>query len=486
MTQRTDSEPTQSPRTRTAAVATVSIATAAFVVVFGWLGLNQFWRFHLHAFDLGIFTQGTWLLSRFEEPFFITTRGLPLFADHSSYILVFLAPLARLFPTAQMLIVVMALALAAIAPLAFVVARRAGAGHLLATTTAVLVLFAPAVQWNMRDSFHPEVLVVPLVVGAIALLQRDRDWWAIAVLFVALTAKEDVGLLVAPLGLIVAWVMGKRRTGFAVFALGVAAFLLNFLVLLPTWSPSGELLYSYRYAAIGDGPIDIAFGLMTRPDLWIDVATDPTRLAYVALLVGAMPLSVLAPRWLLAGVPALVANLFSGHGYQYEIEYHYTAYLIAVVVIAGAYGAAVVDRRGNREVTIGALAVCVLVAGITFGVAAPVRGWAASHEHQDQIRSMLEEVPADASISAWSTLVPSLAERDIVYVFPNPFVPFYYGTGGDYGLLGGDVPDVDAVEWIALRTDSYEEFDGVIDGLLGSGEFEVVRVDDPFILLRRR
>lgn len=75
--------------------------------------------------------------------------------------------------------------------------------------------------------------MVPLVVGAIALLQADRDVWAIAAIVVALTAKEDVGLLIVPLGLAIVFLMGKRRTGWIVVALAVRAFLLNFAVLLP-------------------------------------------------------------------------------------------------------------------------------------------------------------------------------------------------------------------------------------------------------------
>ena len=125
MAQRTEVARRQADPARRRSLVIVAAATGVFVVVFSALGLIQYWRFHVPAFDLGIFTQGTWLLSRFDAPFFVTIRGLPLFADHSSYILVFLAPLAWVFPTAQMLIVVNVLALAATAPISYAVARRA-------------------------------------------------------------------------------------------------------------------------------------------------------------------------------------------------------------------------------------------------------------------------------------------------------------------------------------------------------------------------
>ena len=73
------------------AVAVV-LGAAGFTVVLGYQMLTRLRLFHLNAFDVSIFDQGVWLLSRFQEPF-VTVRGLDLFADHSSYILIPLVPL---------------------------------------------------------------------------------------------------------------------------------------------------------------------------------------------------------------------------------------------------------------------------------------------------------------------------------------------------------------------------------------------------------
>lgn len=462
------------------------MATGVFTLAFGALGILDFWRFHVRAFDVGIFAQGTWLLGEGKWPFFITVRGLPLFADHSSYILVLLAPLYLVFPSPVTLIVVGVIALATVGPLAFMIARRAGAGPILAGVTGVLVLFQPAVQWQVEESFHPEILVIPLAVAAVALVQRGRDGWAIAAVVVALAAKEDVGLLVVPLGLVIAWVMGRKRTGLTMAGLGLVAFLVNFLVLLPAWSPSGELLYSYRYESLGQGPIGIAVGLLTKPDVWFDVLTDPRRIGYVAALIGAIPLAVLAPRWLLVAVPTLLANLFSNHGYQYDVRFHYTAYLIVVMSIAAAYGGARLERWPSQRMRSLAIAITIASAAVTSVAAAPWGVWAGPHEHHRQITAMVELIPDGEGVSAWTTFVPHLADREIIHKFPNPFVEHYYGAQGEYGALGSDVPDPSDVDWVMIRRDSYEEFDDLIEGLVASPEFEVVVDDPPFLLLHRR
>lgn len=458
------------------------ISTSGFAALwsvgFSVVGIGQFFRFHVHAFDLGIFTQGTYLLSQLKEPF-VTVRGLHLFADHSSYILILIAPLYAVLPSAVTLIVVTIGALAASSLLAFAIAKNAGAGQWLAFTTAALVLISPAVQWQIRDTFHPEVLVIPLMLLAVVLLQKDRDALAFAAVVVALTAKEDVALIVVPFGLAVWWLMAKRRTGLVLAATGVFAFLLNFLVLLPAWSPTGELLYSYRYTHLGETPLGIVVGLLTSPDVWFDTLTDPTRIWYVAGLVLAMPLALLAWRWLLVGIPALLANVFSTHGYQYEIEWHYTAYLIVVVVIAGAYGADQFKRirgRNLRSATI--VASLLVVAGVWFA-AAPVAVWAKPHDHHARIEAMLDIIPPHDSVSAWTTLVPHLANREQVYLFPNPFEEYYYGIDGPEGE--GPVE----IEWVALRLDSYRDFDRVFQRLVESGAYTIYYEDHPFRLLRR-
>ncbi len=452
--------------------------TALWAVVLPARGILQYLRYHMHAFDLGIFAQGTWLLSQFKDPF-VTIRGLHLFADHSSYILLLIVPIYAVFPDPVTLIVLTGIAMAACAPLAFVVARRFGAGPLWASITAVLVLVSPAVQWQLRDTFHPEVFVVPLVIAAIALLQRDRDIWAIAAILLALTAKEDVALLVAPLGIAIWLLMGKRRTGLIVVFAGIGAFLLNFLVLLPAWSPTGELLYSYRYGHLGDSPVEILIGLATKPGVWWDTFTGGKQLGYIASLTLAMPMCFLGWRWLLVGLPALFANVFSLHGYQYGVQWHYTAYLIVVVVIAAAAGAGRIEERWVGRKRTGALVVSILVPVILWVMAAPITVWAPAHEHPARISAMLSKIPADASVSAWTTFVPHLADREQIYLFPNPW------QNHNYGAEGVEPPPPESIEYVAIRMDSYREYDELIDELSGSPDYEVIHEDHPFYLIRR-
>lgn len=454
------------------------VVSGLWAVGYSVRGVLEYVRFHTHTFDLGIFAQGTWLLGQMKEPF-VTLRGLHLFADHSSYILVLVAPLYFVFPSAGTLIVVTVVCLAVSAPLAYVIAQRAGASPRLALLSSVLVLLAPAVQWQVHAAFHPEVIVIPLCLGAIALIQRDRPLWAIVAIAVALTAKEDVGLLVVPLGLAVVFVMGRKKTGWIVVAMGSFAFVLNFFVLLPAWSPTGELLYSQRYAYLGDSPLSIAWGVASSPDVWWNTVTSGKRIGDVAALVLAMPLSFFGWRWLLIGVPTLAANVLSLHHYQYRVQSHYTAYLIVAVVLAGAFGAGRFDGLGRFTWRRPMLMATIVAPLLLWIVAAPITVWAPSHDHPARIESMLALVPEGAVVSATTTFTPHLANREQAYLFPNPWEELNYGADGVVA------PDPGTVEWIAIRTDVEQDFAVLVLELIQSGAFVVVREDGPFLLLHR-
>ena len=75
----------------------VWVAAGVFLVVFGLLILQRHRTYGTFTFDLGIFDQGLWLLSRGETPF-VTLRGLHLFGDHSSYLMLPVVPLYWLLP----------------------------------------------------------------------------------------------------------------------------------------------------------------------------------------------------------------------------------------------------------------------------------------------------------------------------------------------------------------------------------------------------
>jgi uncharacterized membrane protein len=455
---------------------------AIFVLAYGIAMVWQYTNFGIHAFDFGIFDQGLWLLSRFEEPF-VTVRGLHLFADHSSYIMFLLVPLYWVLPFQEVLAVFIVAAVAAGGPITYAIARRAGATPWLAAVAGLLFLLHPAMAWLAYDNFHPEILVVPLALAGFLAIQRDRQLLGLALFGVALTAKEDIGLLLVPLGLYFALFTGKRLVGGALALIGVLGLAVNFAFLLPHFSPTGELLYSDRYGELGEGVLGAIAGVFTKPGVVWGAVTAPKSLIYLVSLLGPVPLALLAPRVLPIAVPAFLANVLSTHGYQAEISWHYTSSIVVVLAIAAAYGAARVS--GWSSDTARKISWSVLAVGLATQLTMapnPLSRPTFYIRPTVEITSMhraVDLIPGDAVVSAMDTFVPHLTHRRAVFEFPNPWERHNYGTGEVI------LPDPRLVDWVVVRLDLYADMVPVIERLRASGQFEII-LDEPPVLLMRR
>src|SRR5437762_1313827 len=81
----------------------LGVTLAVFVVAFVATTWTVHDRFGTYGFDLGIYDQATWLLSRAQAPF-VTVRGLDLLGQHAAYIMVLVAPLYRLWADPRLLL----------------------------------------------------------------------------------------------------------------------------------------------------------------------------------------------------------------------------------------------------------------------------------------------------------------------------------------------------------------------------------------------
>lgn len=133
-----------------------------FIVIFTVLSLRRVALLGAHAFDLGIFQQGVWLLTQGERPF-ITIRGWHLLADHFSPILFIFVPFYHLWAHPFWLLLGQTVALAVgVIPL-YCLALRHTQSPWAATLIAVGYLLHPASFTMLFFDFHPILLSVPFV-----------------------------------------------------------------------------------------------------------------------------------------------------------------------------------------------------------------------------------------------------------------------------------------------------------------------------------
>ena len=444
---------------------------------FAYLALHRWHGLGFGAFDIGIFDQGIWLLSVGEEPF-VTLRGLHLFADHASYLVILLVPIYWVWADARALILITVLAPAIAGWLTYRIARFEGLRPWHGVVVGVTVLAMPAMAWTPWDAFHPETLAVALLPAGYLAARRRRFLLAIVLVGLVLLAKEDAGLVIVPFAVYMWWRWREsRRHAVALVGVAVAIQALSLFVVLPGLSPTGELIYSSRYTW--------DFGELAT---W-------SRALYLPSMLLPAALALWAPRFLLIGLPITLANLANLHGYQHEIRWHYSAYLLGVLAIAVPLGASRLARRlespgrvgkgppGGVYTVLGA-ALVVSVVGLA-SVGPQLVTWyglwsGLVSSERVEFEELLAAIPDDAAVTATWTIAPHLGHRTQIFMAPNPFSPRFWG---DYGELP-PLPDPSIIEYMAIDTrQDIEEIDVMVEQAIDGGW--TVEIDGTFTLLKR-
>jgi len=287
------------------------------IVAWGILAAAALARHSLNAsnlFDLGIFDQALWLISRGLPPI-STTLGFHILGDHASLALYPLAALYWLPRPLFWLLCLQALALALIPLPVLRLARQAGLDNRWALTAAATSLLYPAVFNLSLYEFHPEVLAVPLLLTATWAGLEGRHGVLAICLAGVLGCKEVLGLTVAGLGAFF-WLAGRKGTGVAVSVAGLAWFGVAAAWVIPAFSGHGPGAMA-RYAWLARADLrDLAWHLAGPPALW-----------YLAMLLLPVALGIRARHaWVaVPAIPVVLLNLFSAAPEQRDLIHQYTA-----------------------------------------------------------------------------------------------------------------------------------------------------------------
>lgn len=411
-----------------AAGRVVLAAAVVYALAVGALALARHEAF-ASDFDLGIFTQYTWLLGHLHDPFnTIVLRDL--LGDHVEPGLVLLAPLGTLGVAAPGILVAQTLALAATVPVLHRLAREHGATGWVAAVPALLWCASPVVLHPALLDFHPEALVPLLLATGCLLLARGRTGWFVVTAVLACAMKEDVGLVYAALGLVLVW-EGRRRLGSVLAASALAYSLVAVYVVLPAFGNASGQEFGPRFAGgRGDSYVDVAWYSVLHPLTTIQQTLTLEDLGIVLLLLLTTGgLCLLAPRWLLLAVPPTALNLFSAYTLQHTIDYHYWIVAVGAVAVAGAVGAGRVGASG-RPLALGwgAAAGIVLLSLSLQWSAAIVRQVRAEWPRRTDREAIVAAIPRNASVAAPMQMLAHVADRRRVYVLPEPMVAARTGT----------------------------------------------------------
>lgn len=375
-------------------------------VLYGLVSLVRFDRFTIASFDNAIFEQAVKSYAGLGAPIVdIKGPGFNILGDHFSPITALIAPFYRLFPSAQTIllaqVVLIAVSIHVIAVLAM---RTLGTAVGLAIGLAYGLSFG--IQSAVEADFHEVAFAAPLLaLAGAAYVDRRYDRvviWSLPLLLV----KEDLGLTVALIGLVL-WKAGERRRGVLLAVGSLAAMALVLLVIVPGFNAGG----SYAYSSTLGGERGIAITLFDGVD---------RKTATVLLTFAITGLAAFLSPWALLVLPTFGWRFAGDVPFYWGTEWHYSLVLMPVVFVA------MIDAMKRRPVLRWATVPALVVSGFML-VSSPVLALADPSTYDeppraDSARLVLSLVPKGASVETDIGLMSHLVTDHTVY---------WLGTVGD-------------------------------------------------------
>lgn len=416
----------------------------AWTILFAALSVARHRAFWTGRFDLGNMVQAVWSTAH-GRPLETTEVGgeqISRLGAHADPILVLFAPLWRLWPSPEMLLVSQAALVSLGALPAFWLGRRWLRDDRLALAVAATYLLMPALDYAVLFDFHPVTLAAPALLGCIWAAEARRPGTFCVLGALACLTQEQVGLAVAGVAI---WMAVRtpamRRVGIWAAAIAGTYSVLAIMVVIPAFSADGGNPHGNRFGELGGSIGEVALTILTRPwEVPMALAT-PSHLLYLPmLLLPVLLLPLLAPGLVAAALPQLGLNLLAAGEPPRMVDFHYAVTLVPFLVAGAALGLSRLQARRRPErlvalarrprVAAGALVGAVLVAGALQGPIpiwswlpaglgkSPHHGFVPDAEARALARAV-DLVPDGVAVSASNAPGAHLSARRSVYLFPR-------------------------------------------------------------------
>lgn len=453
-----------------------------------------------------------------------SSSGISRLAIHFEPILFPISLSYLIWPSPKTLLAIQSLVVASGAFPAFWLARLRLRNELGAIAIAVLYLLYPAQQQATVFDFHAVTLTTAFLLFTLYFMYTRKTVWLFVFAILSMACKEEIPAVILLFGLWSIVFQQRWRSGLALAAL--AAVWLGFgYWIMHSFSPLGHPLLISRYAALGSSPLQIILSIVFHPYGILRVYVfEHYHLDYLRILLspaGYLPL--LAPWALILAVPSLAINLLSSEPNMRSGYFQYNAEIVPVLIFATIEGIVVVlwivqwlllrvqrsrgeqtkvvDKalpRARTSMLVRWVHVVLLIGLLGYALydvvrADEVRGalpfsavsidpfqgavqytpqyqWPQSNAHMALAQHFIGMIPASASVSAQSHLVPHISQRNNIYLFP------YQDDHADYIFL-----DVTGNTYPLISVSYVDE----VKKVLLNGGYGLVAAQDGYLLLKR-
>jgi uncharacterized membrane protein len=516
--------PAPAPLSRTllfwVAMGLVSLMVLLFSGFFIAYAISRQDAFFTAAEDMGNMDQAVWsiihgqilhqtICNVVSDTNCYSAAGFSRFAIHFEPMLFPVSLLYFIWSSPKTLLVLQTLIVASGAFPAFWLARLRLRNELAAVAIALLYLLYPAQQQATIFEFHAVTFTASLLLFTLYFMYTRRTVWLFVFAILSMACKEEIPLVIAFFGLWSIVFQQRWRTGLGLVLLAIG-WLGVVLWAYRHFSPTGHPLLASRYAYLGNGPVEIIRNFLLHPRSLINQhVLEQSHRKYLSILlapVGYLPL--LAPWILVLALPSIAINLFSSDPNQYLGVFHYSAEIVPILIFATIEAIVVIiwafqlfsnrirERNEHQQNQPGKqslastrsldhwlrpIILIILIGFVLFNVVREdypygslpfSRGfsWPQVTAHTALAQRFVDMIPASASVSAQSSLVPHLSERNSIYLFP------YQDDHAEYIFL-----DITS----ATYPYSFNPYTTEIKKILSSGNYGVFAAQDGYLLLKK-
>lgn len=458
-----------------------------FALVFGSITFVNHQQFRTHALDLGVYTHASWDYAQGDVDDSTSFRAYsePILSDHFDLHLLLYSPLVR-WLGAWGLLLIQWLALLWGALGVYRLAKFKNANSAIAPMLHLLVFFA--LFQALGYDYHSNVIAsmaLPWWILALEKRQTARSWmWLIFILF----AKENMAawMIFCTSGM---WFIVKGSTRIRIqlvlqsifSAIYFYAIVFQVMPFLATDGSASNLQYSLLSELAQSPSISEFLNLLKA--LFINHGADSYgdyfKLEfYMMFLLSGGLLLFRKPAFLWMLLPVIGWKMWHDHPSMWGINGQYAIELAPIVVVGTLYSLSKfqVNKRLYAAVVIFA-AICTIRSmddPVVPVDRAALRFYQPAHYQRDfdvaKAHKLLDLIPADASVSAQSSVHPHLADRQNIFLFPHLF-------DADYVVLSHEERTFPL---------SIEAYDKEKKTLLSSGSWLRIAESDYLLILKRK
>ena len=424
----------------------VSVLVAVYTVIIGHATILRYMCYTSSTFDFGIFAQMFENMAKTGLQMTTVERNMELshFAVHFSPIYYLFLPGYMFFRTPEYLLVIQALFVASAAFPLVLIARKLDFTNEQSLLVAIAYLFYPTITGGIFFDFHENKFLAILVLWLFYFILCEKPVFIYIFAILTLTVKEDSFLYVFFIALYIITVHKKfSRSKYLLHGIIIAVLSIAYFAFVSNYMKThglGIMLYRYNvFLGYNEYSFaDIILNIVKNPSLVFANILMPEKLEFVLYML--LPLCFLPFmsknfNFIILVLPFIIMNLATDYIYQYDINFQYAYATTAMLFFLALKNLSKINTKYITKLCV-VMACCSIVLFMSNNYNKIHRyHYIYGNFSNDFITAteILEKIPAEASVTATTFLIPHLIIRhEQVYMGDMERLSEYFANNTDY------------------------------------------------------